>query len=193
MREVLVLSGDASGQKQKTEARQKAPSFIHACRWKMELFAFPEPGTNCGTSNLDIHWLRNPRESNGNRLFPWHTILLARSSMLYCSPIKSSVSLPGAKSWKRCLFEANTKFFLILFLSRKSIIPSTTAGTGSGRDRPAHRQRQAAVRKRVRRNLRAMPARRFCSGRVASRKRAAGRTPGDTASPFINSCFLLIY
>jgi len=30
-------------EKAKTDARQKAPTYIHVCGWKMELFAFPEP------------------------------------------------------------------------------------------------------------------------------------------------------
>ena len=84
-----------------------------------------------------------PRGSNGNRLFPWHTILLARSSVLYLLRpwVPEGVPLAGC---------------------------GITYGTaGSGRDRPVHRQRPAAVRKRAGRNLRAMPARRFCSGGAA--------------------------
>ncbi len=86
---------------------------------------------------------RNPRGSNGNRLFPWHTILLARSSVLYL-----------LRPWAR---EGMTHDGCGI----------AYRDAGSGRDRPAHRQRPAAVRKRPGRNLRAMPARRFCSGWVA--------------------------
>ena len=127
-----ILSGDACRSKSKNEAQQKAPSFIHAYGWKMELFAFSEPGTNCGMSNLDIHWLRNPKGSNGNRLFPWHTILLARSSVLYL--LRPWV--PEGRPLAGCGIAYRA--------------------AGSGRDRPAHRQRPAAVRKRLERNLRAV-------------------------------------
>ena len=43
---------------------------------------------------------------------------------------------------------------------------------GSGRDRPAHRQRPAAVRKRTERNLRAMPGKRFVKDRFIPQTRS---------------------
>ena len=63
-------------------------------------------------------------EPAGVRIIVATVAIVAQYVISYCSPMKSFVSLPGAKPWKRCLFEANTKFFLILFLSSKSITHS---------------------------------------------------------------------
>ena len=118
-------------QKSKTEAR-KTPVAVHACGWQAEIFSSVVIGKIHVVMTFAQSEHRSRRGSNGNRLFPWHTILLARSSVLYLLRpwVPEGVPLAGC---------------------------GITYGTaGSGRDRPAHRQRPAVVRKRTERNLRAV-------------------------------------
>ena len=77
MSESLVFVRDACRSKSKTEARQKAPTTIHAYGWKSGPYCISRDSTKCNT--FWPCWRRKRKGSNGNRLFPWHTILLARS------------------------------------------------------------------------------------------------------------------
>ena len=58
---------------------------------------------------------------------------LLNNTFSFKKKYKSFVSLPGTKPWKCCRFEANTKFFFILFLSRKSMNSTRRAGRMSRR------------------------------------------------------------
>ena len=130
MREILILSGAACRGKSQTDAQQKGPVFP-PCLW-MEVGAFLHFRRQRKCNTFGRAGDGNRRGSNGNRLFPWHTILLARSSVLYLLRPWVPEGVPLAD----CGIAFGT--------------------AGSGRDRPANRQRPAAVRKRTEQKLRAV-------------------------------------
>ena len=113
MREVLdFVRRRLPGKNRKSKRGKKLElsSMLTDDSWSFLHFRSQRP--NCELRSLGTHRLRKPRGSNGNRLFPWRTTLLARSSELY-------LLRPQAREWVPPCF-------------RRHRLPGRGQRTGSG-------------------------------------------------------------